>query len=93
MAGLSSYLAEQHTPVETLTLATPGGTGTESGAGQGMNQEAGQNPGQGGSSKPQSDPQLSSTTVTAAASTEVAAQTGRLSAATRLGGTHISVMA
>jgi hypothetical protein len=48
MAGLNTYLREQHTPVETLTLASPGGR--DSGAGQEMQQGQGQNSGQGGSS-------------------------------------------
>ena len=47
MAGLNSYLAEEHTHIETLTLVTPEGReaaqGAGQNAGQGMNQSAGQN--------------------------------------------------
>ncbi len=46
LAGLNSYLAEQHTPVATLTMAAASGGGLETGAGQSMQQGAGQNPGQ-----------------------------------------------
>ena len=38
LAGLNAYLAEQHTPVETLTLAATGGGGIEANAGQSMQQ-------------------------------------------------------
>jgi hypothetical protein len=46
LAGLNAYLAEHHTPVETLTLAAPEsgwlGLGGGRGAGEGMQQGAGQ---------------------------------------------------
>ncbi|MGD0292561.1 MAG: hypothetical protein ABSB30_01780 [Terracidiphilus sp.] len=45
LAGLNTYLAEHHTPVETLTLTAPEGgwSGLSGqGAGEGMQQEAGQ---------------------------------------------------
>jgi hypothetical protein len=35
MDGLNAYLAEQHTPVASLAMATPGGGETSHGAGQG----------------------------------------------------------
>jgi hypothetical protein len=48
LAGLNTYLADHHTPVETLTLDSPenrwGGQGMEQGTGQ----QAGQGAGQGG---------------------------------------------
>ena len=43
LAGLNAYLAEQHTPVATLTMAAASGGGAETGAGQSMQQGAGQN--------------------------------------------------
>jgi hypothetical protein len=43
MAGLNAYLAEEHTPVETLTLAMPAGRGADAGApGHGANQDMNQ---------------------------------------------------
>jgi hypothetical protein len=104
LAGLNSYLAEQHTPVETLTLAAPegrwagpaGNQGTSQGMDQGSNQGAGQNAGQGGFSEPQSNPPLTAPNLTATAIPEVSAQTGSLDAdvpAARPGGEHISVIA
>jgi hypothetical protein len=66
MAGLNAFLAEHHTPVETLTLSTTSG-GTESasdrGAGGGMQQgtgeQAGQQLAQGAASLPSSSARLS----------------------------------
>lgn len=96
MAGLNAYLAEKHTPVDTLTLAKPEGgeAGLNIGqnAGQGMNQEAGQK----SSSESQSNPQPVMPAITAAVSQEIPEQTGSLG---RTGGfpghesAHISVMA
>jgi len=69
LAGLNAYLAEQHTPVESLTLAAPEGRPAESGMGQGagqnMYQGAGQDTGQGASSGQQSSPQASEPVLTA----------------------------
>ena len=46
LAGLSTYLSEQHTPVATMTVAAPGSSGIDAGPdqslGQGMQQSAGQ---------------------------------------------------
>jgi hypothetical protein len=46
LAGLGTYLSEQHTPVATLTMAAPGTSGIDAGPdqslGQGMQQNAGQ---------------------------------------------------
>jgi hypothetical protein len=36
MAGLHDYLAEQHSPIETLTLASSQNSGTDGGLHQGM---------------------------------------------------------
>jgi hypothetical protein len=46
LAGLNSYLAEQHTPVASLTIAGGSGSEVETGAGQNLQQGAGQNLGQ-----------------------------------------------
>jgi hypothetical protein len=50
MAGLNAYLAEHHTPVDTLTLSSAGGgwsgSGSDTSAGQNMQQGAGQQSGQ-----------------------------------------------
>lgn len=46
MEGLSAYLADHHTPVETLTLSSPqsgwSGMGGQAGSGQGMQQDSGE---------------------------------------------------
>jgi len=104
LAGLNSYLAEQHTPVETLTLAAPENREAGLGAGQDMNQgmsqgfNQGESPhagqGAGAESPTNSVPGVSSTSV--AASQEVSAEIGRIDGKTYDAGTgsvHISVMA
>lgn len=101
LAGLNSFLAEQHTPVETLTLAAPEGrwtgpAGDRQGMDQGLNQGAGQDAGRGGFSEPQSNPPPAASHLAAAAIPEVSAQTGRPDAmvpTARPGGIHISVIA
>jgi hypothetical protein len=60
LAGLHTYLADNRTPVETLTLASPGGDGQHLGAqhsGRGMHQDAEQNTGR-DNSEPVLKPQL-----------------------------------
>lgn len=47
MAGLNAYLADHHTPVETLTLSSPQGGSQAAAAGSGGGQSSGQNAGQG----------------------------------------------
>ncbi|MGA3082588.1 MAG: hypothetical protein ABSD44_14645 [Terracidiphilus sp.] len=47
LAGLNAYLAERHTPVETLTLSAPESEGTRFASGQNAGQSAGQGAGQG----------------------------------------------
>ena len=101
MAGLNAYLAEEHTPVETLTLAMPEGNGGESGAaGQdanhGMSQGEGQNAGQDGSSQWASNPQPAIPAVTSSAGRGLAELTARfdpVAGTPGRGGTHISVVA
>lgn len=98
LAGLNSYLAEHHTPIETLTLAAPegrwAGPAGNQDASQGMNQ--GQGGGQGAFTEPRSNPPPTPPEMIAGASLEASAQTGSRDLAapiTRPGGLHISVMA
>jgi hypothetical protein len=100
LAGLNSYLAEQHTPVETLTLAAPGGRWTgpdgNQGTSQGMDQNGGRNADQGTFAEPQSNPPPTSPDLAATASSQLPASTGRQGTdlpAPRPGGIHISLMA
>ncbi|MGP8173171.1 MAG: hypothetical protein ACLP7O_01330 [Terracidiphilus sp.] len=95
LAGLNAYLAEQHTPVESLTLAAPEGRSDQS-ASQGMHPGAGQNSGQDGYAEPQSNSQASSLANTVTVLPEISAQGSGLDGtgqAARPGGVHISVMA
>jgi hypothetical protein len=104
MAGLSAYLAEHHTPVETLTLSSPQGgwttgAGSGQGAGQGMQQGAGQQAGQqtaqgadtGSSFSSSPNPTILSTAVPALPAW--AAGLERSAQGASAGGSHISVMA
>jgi hypothetical protein len=91
VAGLNTYLAEQHTPVETLTVAAPESHSLASGmnqsgpdqsgmnqsGSQGMNQGAGQDSGQGSYSQPSSNTQQDTPTVSTAASSIESAPAGR----------------
>jgi hypothetical protein len=89
LAGLNTYLAEQHTPVETLTLATAGSGGSELSADQGSNSGSYQGAGQG----TYADSQQSVPVVSASVLTEVATQINTTTQTTAMGSTHISVMA
>jgi hypothetical protein len=99
MAGLNSYLAEQRTPVETLTLTAPEhhseAPAMDQSGSQGMHQGTGQHTGQGASSDPQSRAQSSTQGIAAAVAPQLSAagvpETTGLTA--RPGGVHISVMA
>jgi hypothetical protein len=100
LAGLNAYLAEHHTPVDTLTLQTPlsGGSGSESGqgAGQGMQQGAGQETAQGADASSTSAPYSDNSIQSPAASLESPAFFGDMGGSIQtadLGGYHISVMA
>lgn len=95
--GLNSYLAERHTPVETLTLSSSDGgwTGADSSAGQGQQgagQQTGQQLEQGTAASSSSGIFGNSTALSATAS---AAQTEQDSGtpSSWLEGGHISVMA
>jgi len=104
LAGLNAYLAEHHTPVETLTLTAPEGgrSGLDSGQGmgEGMQQGTGpqtqQEPAQGVDASSPSGPDSDSLTQSSAASAELPAIFGDMGGSTQaagLGGYHISVMA
>jgi hypothetical protein len=104
LAGLNAYLAERHTPVETLTLTAPesgwAGMGSDKGAGEGMQQGAGQHTGQGTAQGAdagfQSGPSLDSSIQSPATLPELLAFSGGLDASAQTagqGGIHISVMA
>jgi hypothetical protein len=96
LAGLSTHLVEQQSPVASLTMASPSESGMENGMGQRMQQGAEGNP-QG--STPQETQAGSQGKAPPASSTSVLdapAQTGILDSFTHSGdlrGTHISVMA
>jgi hypothetical protein len=94
--GLNAYLAEQHTPVASLGMATPGGGGTNHGAGQGPEQGTGQNGQQQAYSEPQSSPALRMPDVDRQAAAGAAVHgVGPNEPETGQGGTgtHISVVA
>jgi hypothetical protein len=100
MEGLNAYLAEHHTPVESLTMAAPEDRRTEAGmdqnAGQSMNQGTGQDAGQDAASGQQSSSNTGTQLMSTAGSREVRTQTGKVDAtasAEIARGGHISVMA
>jgi hypothetical protein len=96
LAGLNSYLNEQHTPVATLTMAASADRGSDSGVGQGTQQQAGQNHGQGPNTESQTNISSSLPATAAVASAEISTDTGRREAsdpASGLGGRYVSVMA
>ena len=96
LAGLNAYLAEHHTPVETLTLAAPEGGGARAdSAGQGMQQGPGEQTGQQAGSGSQSGPDASPAALPAAASelTVLRAELDGNAPEARSQGMHISVMA
>jgi hypothetical protein len=100
LEGLNAYLAEHHTPVETLTLTAPEGgwpgMGSGQGTGEGMQQGAGQGTAQGADASTPlgqySEPVIQSP----AASAVLPAFFGDMNGITQpasLDGFHISVMA
>ena len=98
LAGLNSYLAEQHTPVASLTMAAASGSEVETGTGRNLHQGAGQNLGQDAerntATQSQSTPQPGAATIPAAAAQ--APGTSEFDGVVPMGemrGRHISVMA
>jgi hypothetical protein len=95
LTGLNAYLAEQHTPVATLTLAAPGGSGVETGAGQSLQQGAGQSAEQNTPTQSQSSLEPGTATVTAMPEKGAAAESSGFDTVAYMGemrGRHISVM-
>jgi hypothetical protein len=103
LAGLNAYLAEHHTPVETLTLSAPdggwAGLGSDKGAGEGMQQGTGHPSGQEtaqGADASSSSGRPEGRTIVPAAVPELPGLFAGLDGsapAARPGGVHISVMA
>jgi trimeric autotransporter adhesin len=94
LAGLSTYLAEQQTPVATLTMAAPGTSGTEAGVDQSMQQSAGQHGEQNPAAAQQSVEQPGAGALaTTASATTTNASFDAIAYAGGSRGTHISVMA
>jgi hypothetical protein len=97
LAGLHDYLAEVHTPVESLTLANPESREVATGAGQDQNQGMNQGAGQGGSSESASQPppaMQSGATASPSNALDAAAGPGNQAPeAYGRSGNHISVMA
>jgi hypothetical protein len=93
LAGLNAYLADEHTPVATLTLAAAGGGGAETGLGQNMQHGSDPNAEQSAPAQTQSSAQAS-TELGAARATETGSS--GLDAPALLGemrGRYVSVMA
>ncbi len=95
LAALSAYLAEQQTPVATLTMTSPGGSGMGAGVSQDMQQSAGQNTEQNSTAASQAGAQQG-TNANPSGSGNITGESGGFDAMTYAGerrGTHISVMA
>ena len=96
LAGLNTYLAEQHSPVATLTMAAPGGSGLESGVDQSMQQDAGQHAEQNTAAASQLDSQDRGSANAPAPSLSATSESAKFDAIAHTGerrGVHISVMA
>jgi hypothetical protein len=100
LAGLNAYLAEHHTPVETLTLTAPesgsSGLGNGQGTGEGTQQGTGQQSAQGADASTPSGQYSEPVIQSPAASAELPAFFGDMDGSTQpanLDGFHISVMA
>jgi hypothetical protein len=100
LSGLNAYLAEHHTPVETLTLTAPesgwSGLSSGQGTGEGMHQGSGQQTAQGSDASTLSGQSSESAMQSPAASAELPAFFGDMDGITQpatLDGFHISVMA
>jgi hypothetical protein len=94
LAGLNAYLAEQQTPVATLTMAAPGTSGMETGVDQSMQQSAGQHGKQNPAAAQQTGAQPgASSSATAVSATTTNAGFDAIAYVGGSRGTHISVMA
>lgn len=96
LAGLNTCLAEQHSPVATLRMAAPGGSGMESGVDQSMQQDAGQHAEQNTAAAAQLDAQVRGSANAPASSLSATSESAGFDAIAPAGerrGVHISVMA
>lgn len=102
MAGLNSYLTEHHTPLATLTIATPesraGMAGMDSSGNESMHQQSGQTDDQAmrqGSGQQGSDLRVSRAEISAAVLPAVSISPGRseIQSTATASGHHISVVA
>ena len=96
LAGLSSHLVEQQSPVASLTMASPSESGIENGMGQRMQQGAEGNPQGNAPDESPAGSQLSASLATSTAILGAPAQPGTRDSSHYSGelrGTHISVMA
>ena len=99
LEGLNAYLAEHHTPVDTLTLSAPeggwSGLGSGQGTGEGMQQESGQGTAQGADTSTPSGQYSEPVIQPPVASSVLPAFFGDMDGSKQasLDGSHISVMA
>jgi hypothetical protein len=96
LAGLSTHLVEQQSPVASLSMASPGGSGIENGTGQRMQQGAESNPQQSTPGESQRGLQENAPTAAGVSVLATSAQSGNPDSFVYTGesrGAHISVMA
>ncbi|MDR3725830.1 MAG: hypothetical protein P4K86_02185 [Terracidiphilus sp.] len=93
LAGLNAYLADQHTPVGAVTMASTEDRSASYGMDQNTNQNMNQGTGQDGSRGQQAVPATSEPAFTPATSAVSAARTEVSASVGSLGGTHISLIA
>jgi hypothetical protein len=96
LAGLSTHLVEQQSPVASLTMASPSESGVENGMGQRMQQGAEGNPQRNAPEEAQAGSQENAPPASSTSVLDAPAQAGIRDSRTHTGdlrGTHISVMA
>ena len=96
LAGLSTHLVEQQSPVASLTMASPRESGIENGIDQPMQQGAGGNPQGSAPDESAAGSQLNAPPAAHTVVQDASAQAGLRDSFTHIGelrGTHISVMA
>ena len=96
LAGLSTHLVEQQSPVASLTMASPSESGAENGMGQRMQQGAEGNPQRNAPEEAHVSAQENAPPTSSTSALDAPAQAGISDSLTHTGdlrGTHISVMA
>ena len=93
LAGLNAYLADQHTPVEAVTVAASEDRSVAYGADQSLSQNMNQGTGQDGGRGQQPVPAVSEPALPSAPSAVSAARTEGSAPGGSLGGAHISLIA